>query len=485
LQLVGYDREDLLAGRINWKDITPSEYQAADERALEEIRQTGSCNPFEKEYFRRDGSRAPVLVGRALLDSKEQVVAFVLDLTEHKRAEEALRFSEERYRALHRDNPTMIFTLDPDGTILSVNPFGASVLGYTIDELEGQRVLKVVHKDDRPAVAEQLKMCLRNPSQTYRWQFRKVRKDGGLLWVEELAQAVYDLNGMLNALVVCQDVTERKRAEEALRKVHEELEQRVAERTSELSEANLKLQEIDHLKSMFIASMSHELRTPLNSVIGFSSVLLNEWAGPLNGEQKENLAAILRSGRHLLALINDVIDVSKIEAGKIEPSIEEFDIHDLIEEAADLMSEDARGKGLELKVGAIRLKMNTDRRRLLQCVINLLSNAVKFTEEGSVRVVVRQVDEVVEIAIEDTGIGIRQEDIPKLFQPFVRLVTPDKAVIPGTGLGLYLTGRLVKEVLKGEVMCESTYGRGTAFTLRIPGKIELTGQSDRVRSRSD
>jgi PAS domain S-box-containing protein len=140
---------------------------------------------------------------------------------ELRRSEEALRLSEERYRALHRDNPTMIFTMDADGKVLSVNPTGADKLGYTIDELEGQPVLMVFHEEDRPAVVEQMQECLRNPNMVYGWQFRKIRKDGGLLWGEELAQAVYDLNGMLNVLVVCQDVTERKMAEEALRESEE------------------------------------------------------------------------------------------------------------------------------------------------------------------------------------------------------------------------------------------------------------------------
>jgi PAS domain S-box-containing protein len=301
----------------------------------------------------------------------------------------------------------------------------------------------------------------------------EVPQDDGLHTYISIKAPLFDVTGTVYAVCgISADISERYRAQEALQKAHEELEQKVVERTRDLSEANVKLQELDRLKSMFIASMSHELRTPLNSVIGFSSILLNEWGGPLNEEQKENLAVILRSGKHLLALINDVIDVSKIEAGKIESVIEEFDINDLIVEAVDLISRDAEGKGLDLKVEAIRLTMNTDRRRLLQCVINLLSNAVKFTEEGYVRIVVRRVNDMAEILVEDTGIGIRENEMPKLFQPFVRLVSPRKAIVPGTGLGLYLTGRLVREVLKGDIMCESAYGKGSIFTLRIPVMIK-------------
>ena len=133
-----------------------------------------------------------------------------------RKSDNALLFSEERYRALFRDNPTMIFTLDTEGTILSANPFAANRMGYKMEELEGRAVLELFHQDDRAAVADQLLSCLENPSQVHRWQLRKIRKDGGLLWVDEIAQAVYDLNGALNILVVCLDVTERRRAEQEL-----------------------------------------------------------------------------------------------------------------------------------------------------------------------------------------------------------------------------------------------------------------------------
>lgn len=261
----------------------------------------------------------------------------------------------------------------------------------------------------------------------------------------------------------------------------------------ELEQANMKLKELDRLKSMFIASMSHELRTPLNSVIGFSSILLNEWVGPLNEEQKENLTIILKAGKHLLALINDVIDISKIEAGKVEPFIEDFDLHDVINEAVASFEKEIREKGLDLKVESIHQKMHTDRKRLLQSVLNLLSNAIKFTEKGSIAVQARILDsgireeelkrenlqlsfsnqQIVEISIEDTGIGIKEEDLPKLFQPFVRLESRLKSKVLGTGLGLYLTKKLVREVLKGEISVSSRYGEGSSFKMKIPINVEF------------
>jgi signal transduction histidine kinase len=315
-------------------------------------------------------------------------------------------------------------------------------------------------------------------------------------FVREMRQPDEELLKMLSTIVSqIGQFIERKRAEEALRKAHDELEQRVVERTRKLSEANMKLKELDRLKSLFIASMSHELRTPLNSVIGFSSILVNEWMGPLNEEQKENLSAILRSGKHLLALINDVIDVSKIEAGKIESFVENFDMYELLSEAVTTFTRDIKEKGLDLKVEAIHQQMRADRRRLLQCVLNLVSNAVKFTKKGSVNVAARRVGSLefgaassgqqrvyselrtpnsaldgdfIEISVADTGIGIREEDLPKLYQPFVRLIPVSGAAIPGTGLGLYLTRKLVTQVLKGDIICISRYGEGSVFTIRIP-----------------
>ncbi len=255
------------------------------------------------------------------------------------------------------------------------------------------------------------------------------------------------------------------------------LEKKVAERTAELEEANRKLLEIDRLKSLFIASMSHELRTPLNSIIGFSSILLKEWLGPLTGEQKENLATVLRAGKLLLALINDVIDVSKIEAGLIDVHLDEFDLFDVVTEAVTALEGEAQEKGLDLRADSLHLRMVADRRRLLQCLLNLLTNAVRYTEKGwislSGALVGGEAPETaagscVEIVVADTGIGIREADAAKLFEPFVRLESPLRVKVAGTGLGLYLTRKLARDVLGGDISCTSEYGRGSKFALTIP-----------------
>ncbi|HEY8932355.1 MAG TPA: PAS domain S-box protein [Rariglobus sp.] len=169
--------------------------------------------------------------------SRDGISTYSQDITERKWAEAKLSNSEARYRALYRDNPVMLFTLDSMGTVLAVNPSGISQLGYSLDELEGQSVLKVFHPDDQEDVARQFQTCLRHPGQVQHWQFRKIRKDGVMLWVDELAQPVRDLNGEVNVLVVCQDITERKRAEEEIRVLNTTLEQRVQDRTRALAES--------------------------------------------------------------------------------------------------------------------------------------------------------------------------------------------------------------------------------------------------------
>jgi signal transduction histidine kinase/DNA-binding response OmpR family regulator len=246
----------------------------------------------------------------------------------------------------------------------------------------------------------------------------------------------------------------------------------VKKKKVEIEAANERLQELDRLKSMFIASMSHELRTPLNSIIGFTGILLQGLAGALNEEQKDQLERVSRAGKHLLALITDVIDVSKIEAGRIDLYPEEVDLEALVEEAVTTLAKEAAQKGLALHAdisGPIRIY--TDRRRLFQCLINLLSNAVKYSEQGGVTVSARAADEKVAIRVSDTGIGIAKADLPLLFTSFVRLESHLKTRTPGTGLGLYLTHKIVIELLGGEIRVASRLGEGSAFTLLLPAVL--------------
>ncbi len=430
---------------------------------------------------------------------------------ERKRAEEALKRSEERFRRLTENARDAIYRMSlPEGIFEYMSPAIFDLCGYRPEEFYGapQLIRQIIHPEWHGYFEEQWARLLRGDMPTT-YEFQIIHKSGVVCWVNQRNILVQDEGGRFIAIEgITTDITERKQAEAELRRLNEELEKRVAERTAdlqrkskelkesqmalmnivedlnektaELEQSNAKLQELDRLKSMFIASMSHELRTPLNSIIGFSSILCEEWLGPLNEEQRKNLETVLRAGRHLLALINDVIDVSKVEAGKMETSLEAFDLYDVMVETAELFSKEAGDKGLAFTVQPLHQKIRTDRRRLGQCLINLMSNAVKFTESGSVKTTALIVpgggegpgQAMVELTVEDTGIGIREEDLGKLFDAFVRLKTPSTVSIKGTGLGLYLTRKIVNELLEGEVGARSCLGKGSRFFLRIPVREE-------------
>ncbi len=458
----------------------------------------------EWTFIRKDGMRVPVLLSvTALRDESGQITGFVgltYDLTERKRAEEESRENDARYRRIVDTASEGIWALGRDSLTEFVNTRMADMIGYGVEEMIGRPMTDFMPGEDCPDHGRRMENRHNGISETYERRFR--RKDESIVWTLASATPIFDdAHRFSGSFAMFTDITEKKLAEEELHKLNEDLEQRVIRRTGELEkkslelqdsqsalmnivddlnqkteeleQANIKLKDLDRLKSMFIASMSHELRTPLNSIIGFSSIMMNEWAGPVTAEQKENLSAVLRAGKHLLSLINDVIDVSKIEAGRIESISEDFDLNSVVMEAVETFSKEIRGKKLELKVSATGQMLHTDRRRLLQCLLNLVSNAVKFTEKGTITVssAISSNQQDVELSVEDTGIGIRPEETEKLFSPFVRLDSPLKSLVPGTGLGLYLTRKIVREVLKGDILVRSVYGEGSAFTLILPMSI--------------
>ena len=264
---------------------------------------------------------------------------------------------------------------------------------------------------------------------------------------------------------------------EELRKAHNKLEIKVKERTAELRQTVEKLEEAKQAaeaatraKSDFLANMSHELRTPLNSIIGFSSVIIDGMTGPVLDKQKECLNFILESGKHLLELINDILDLSKVEAGKIELEVSKFSIKDFLEGCLDMFREQVVKHNIVLKSDIPKDigDLAADERRTKQIVFNLLSNAVKFTPDGGmVGIKVRKMDKNVQIAVWDTGIGIAKADMDKLFQPFQQLESILTKKVEGTGLGLNLSKKFI-ELHGGKIWVESKLGKGSKFSFTIP-----------------
>jgi len=254
-----------------------------------------------------------------------------------------------------------------------------------------------------------------------------------------------------------------------LRKLNLELEERISARTEELAAAMIKAQESDRLKSAFLAAMSHELRTPLNSIIGFTGVILHGLAGPLNEEQTKQLSMTRDSARHLLALINDILDISKIEAGQLKILKRPFDMRQAIESTLRVLHPLAQKKNLELvtSIGSGVGIINNDRRRMEQVLINLVNNAIKFTERGMVRIECQIREGWIETSVHDEGIGIKPEDMDRLFKPFQQIDTGLARGHEGTGLGLSICKRLVA-AMGGEITVESQWGVGSIFKFTLP-----------------
>jgi len=247
------------------------------------------------------------------------------------------------------------------------------------------------------------------------------------------------------------------------------MEHRIIRRTAELADAMQRAQEADTLKSAFLATMSHELRTPLNSIIGFTGLMLNELPGKINEEQRKQLRIVQASSRHLLDLINDVLDISKIEAGQLDLHRETFNLRESLDKLIKVVTPQATKKGLEINLvyAMQQQEIFSDKRRVEQIVLNLLSNAIKFTESGSVKLLVGRFGNEMKIQVIDTGIGIPETELLQLFKPFRQIDTGLTRKYDGSGLGLSICHQLSK-LMGGSIAVESKEGEGSIFKVTLP-----------------
>jgi len=275
---------------------------------------------------------------------------------------------------------------------------------------------------------------------------------------------------LIGSMILKHQVNERTRE---LKTINEEMEQRIIKRTEELAVATEKAQSADRLKSAFLASMSHELRTPLNSIIGFTGMVLQGLAGPLNEEQTKQLAMVRNSAHHLLNLINDILDISKIEAGQLSLMFDNLDLRNAIEKTVQSVSPLAARKNIRLSCD-ISDDISTfygDQRRIEQIIINLLGNAIKFTDKGDIRLRCHSDDNTIVLSVEDTGIGIKQDNMDMIFEAFRQIDTGIARVQGGTGLGLNITKKLA-EKMGGSIRVKSEWGKGSTFTVILPKRKE-------------
>ena len=430
---------------------------------------------YELTYFRKDGSRFPAIVSvTALRDAQDAIIGYLLigtdntarKLIEAEQVQLSQRLRDHQFytRSLFECNIDAIMTTDPSGIITDVNKQMEVLSSCTRDELIGAP-FKNYFTD--PVRAEtSIKKVLREKKVT-NFELTACSRDGVETVVSINATTFYDRDRRLQGVfAAARDVTERKRLDEVLQEKNLELEnaRSVAEKT------NL-------AKSDFLANMSHELRTPLNSVIGFSEVLQDRLFGTVNEKQYEYITNILTSGRHLLSLINDILDLSKVESGKMELELSNFSLRETVEASLMMLMEKALKGGIKLHLdidAEADVRIVADQRKLKQVLFNLLSNAVKFTpNEGLIDVSILKKGDFIEITVADSGIGIKEDDIPKLFHPFTQLESVYTKEYEGTGLGLALNRHLV-ELHGGRVWVDSTFGAGSRFSFTIPLNQETT-----------
>jgi PAS domain S-box-containing protein len=454
-----------------------ADYQRGDMERKMSARLSGArLPPYEIDIRTGSGKVIPaILQGVPISYKKEPVVLLLMtDITERKQEEQALHENEQRLTSIYNTVEDVIFqlTVEPHEQyrFTSVNSAFSRTTGMPSDHVIGRTVNEIIPEPALSMVLEKYREAIREKAILH-WEETSSYPIGQLTGEVSIAPIFDRADNCTHLIGSVHDITERKRAEQKLRDAHRDLEKKVAERTRELSEANLRLQELDRLKSMFIASMSHELRTPLNSIIGFTGIMIKGMAGEINPEQKKQLGMVQDSARHLLALINDVIDISKIEAGKIEAGVSTFNLAGVILEVRNTFDPAAQDRGLVLNIeipGPITV--TSDERRIKQIIMNLVSNAIKFTDEGRVDLAVEQKGTVVKVRVRDTGIGIGKEDLEQLFRPFVRVMVPGR-LTEGTGLGLYLSKKIAR-FLGGDITAESEPGKGSVFTFSFPTTYE-------------
>jgi PAS domain S-box-containing protein len=458
-------------------DLSPKEladgYVAADKALLDHP----GTHVYEDKVRWADGSLRDVMFHKATFTRADGgvggIAGLMLDISERKAAEDQLR----KLSLAVEQSPESVMITDIHVKIEYVNAAFVRNTGYSREEVLGQNP-RVLHSGKTPRETYDSLWEALTHEQPWKGVFYNRRKDGSdYVEFASITPIRQPAGRVTHYLAVKEDITEKKLMGEELDRHRHHLEDLVASRTVQLAEAMERAEAANRAKSVFLANMSHELRTPLNAILGFSSMMRRE--PQLSKSQRENLDIINRSGAHLLTLINDVLEIAKIEAGRLQLEIVPFDLGSMVREVADMMQLRAQEKGLQLLLdqsSAVPRYIRGDAARLRQILVNLVSNAVKFTKQGGVtiRLGVKQNErQHLLIEVEDSGPGISPNDQKRLFKPFVQLT--ENSAQEGTGLGLTITRQFV-QLMGGTISVDSTLGRGSLFQVELP--LERVGTAD-------
>jgi len=471
-----------------------------------ELRTAANTGHFEDEGWRirKDGSRfwANVVI-TALRDQAGNLLGFAKvtrDLTERREAEEALRESEERFRLLVEGvRDYAIFMLDPTGRIATWNEGAERIKGYRAKEIIGRHFSEFYGADDKASHKPEHELEVASRTGKYEEEGWRVRRNGERFWASVLITAIRNKSGELVGFAkITRDLTERRASEERnleharrlaaqeaarregevreeeLRELAGQLRQQAAAltaRTSEAEEAHQHANEANRAKTQFLAAMSHELRTPLNAIGGYTDLLAMGLSGPITPQQTEQLDRIRRSQQHLLGIINDILNFSRIEAGQLTYDIAPIAVRDVAESVTQMMMPQARVKRVRLDDEGCRTDamVSADRSKMEQIVINLVSNAVKFTESGGTITLSCEMaskDRVV-LIVRDTGSGIPADKLDAIFEPFVQIGRTLTNTREGAGLGLAISRDLAR-AMGGDITADSRLGVGSEFRLILP-----------------
>ena len=452
-RLGGYKPHELVGTNIAQLYVNPPERQVFMQQMLRD----GFVNGFEARLVKKNKDTVWVSTTATWYRDKDGNIAGVegisRDITDRKNMEMALRESEVRYRTLAENSLTGI-VVHQDGKLVYINEWGAQEIGHSAEDLVGRSIWDFICPQDHQAVQEVLTALLQGHKPGSRHQFRVVTPAGESRWVECLDTTI-EHRGRPATLANIMDIHERKCEQEELRQA-----KRLAEAASQA-------------KSEFLATMSHELRTPLNAIIGFSELLQDRVAGDLSDTQLEYVGYIVESGRHLLQLISEILDLSKVESGNMRLELSAVDAHHLLESSLSMIRERAVTRRLTLELNVDKdltgITIQADALKLKQVMLNLLSNAVKFTPTGgTISVLATKVSQDLVISVEDTGIGIAPDDTERIFNAFEQVDTSIARRQQGTGLGLALARKLV-EIHGGRIWVESQgQGKGSSFKFAIP-----------------
>lgn len=462
---LGYTHDELMAMSVG--DLDTPQYAALIAERMATI-MDGRASVFESAHRCKDGRVMPVEVSArvARINDKDFVIATVRDISARKQAEEQIR---ELSQAVEQSPENIVIT-DLDTKITYVNQTFLATTGYAWEEVIGQNP-RMLQSGRTPAANYVALWEALKAGRAWSGELCNRRKDGSEYAEFAIISPIRDAGGEITHYVaVKEDVTEKKRMGDELERYHQHLQELVATRTQELTLATQAAEAANLAKSTFLATMSHEIRTPMNGVLGMARLLRRT---PLSGQQSAFLDNIEASGEHLLAIINDILDLSKIEAGKIQLDTSDFVLAELMQQAVDLVQADAVAKGLRLHIETTHAPqhLHGDMGRLRQAVVNYLGNAIKFTDQGTVsfgcRVLAQSENDcLLHFSVSDTGIGLAEEQRSTVFQPFEQADGTITRRFGGTGLGLAIT-KQIAQLMGGEAGVESVPGVGSTFWLTV------------------